>query len=122
MPIPPLAPPAPDRPLPLLGGLTPERFMRRHWQKKPLLIRQAIPGFVPPLARSDLFALAAREGVESRLIAHHLGIAQVVESELTGQAGLRVALELGQRPRYVAPLREAFSPPVIILGNGMELR
>ena len=68
MPIPPLAPPATDRPLPLLGGLTPERFMRRHWQKKPLLIRQAMPGFEPPLARNDLFALAAREGVESRLI------------------------------------------------------
>jgi len=73
MPIPPLAPPAPDRPLPLLGGLTPERFMRRHWQKKPLLIRQAIPGFEPPLPRSELFALAGREGVESRLIERGAG-------------------------------------------------
>ena len=35
--------PATDLPLPLLGGLTPERFMRRHWQKKPLLVRQALP-------------------------------------------------------------------------------
>ena len=31
--------------LPLLGGLTPQQFMKRYWQKKPLLIRHAIPGF-----------------------------------------------------------------------------
>lgn len=55
-------------PTALLGGLTPAQFMRRHWQKKPLLVRQAIAGFVPPVLRSDLFALAAQEGVESRLV------------------------------------------------------
>jgi 50S ribosomal protein L16 3-hydroxylase len=52
----------------LLGGLTPAQFMRRHWQKKPLLIRQALPGFEPLLSRQDLFAMAADEAVESRLI------------------------------------------------------
>lgn len=52
----------------LLGGLTPAQFMRRHWQKKPLLIRAAIPGFKPLLARSELFDLAARDDVESRLL------------------------------------------------------
>ena len=62
--------PHPDQALALLGGLSPARFMRRHWQKKPLLIRQAIPGFQPLLNRSELFDLAAREGVESRLIVH----------------------------------------------------
>lgn len=61
--------PSPDTALPLLGGLTPAQFMRRHWQKKPLLIRQAIPDLQPPLDRDALFALAGREGVESRLIA-----------------------------------------------------
>ena len=59
-----------SRPLPLLGGLTPERFMRRHWQKKPLLVRQALPGLVPPVARQRLFELAGEEGVESRLVEH----------------------------------------------------
>jgi 50S ribosomal protein L16 3-hydroxylase len=59
-----------SRPLPLLGGLTPERFMRRHWQKKPLLVRQAMPGIVPPVARQRLFELAGEEGVESRLVEH----------------------------------------------------
>ena len=53
---------------PLLGGLSPATFMRRHWQKKPLLIRQAIPGAVPVVSRTQLFALAARDDVESRLV------------------------------------------------------
>lgn len=57
-----------EQPLTLLGGLTPSQFMKRHWQKKPLLVRNAIPGFVPCVGRSDLVALAGEEGVESRLI------------------------------------------------------
>ena len=52
----------------LLGGLTPQQFMRRHWQKKPLLVRQALPGFKPILSRPELFALAGQESVESRLV------------------------------------------------------
>ena len=59
-----------NQPLPLLGGLSPAQFMRRYWQKKPLLIRQAVPSMVPPIDRQALFALAEREGVESRLIRH----------------------------------------------------
>jgi len=58
------------QPLPLLGGLSAAQFMRRYWQKKPLLVRQAIPAMVPPIDRSALFALAEREEVESRLIRH----------------------------------------------------
>ena len=54
----------------MLGGLTQAQFMRRHWQKKPLLIRNAFPGFQPLLSRQALFALAADEAVESRLIVH----------------------------------------------------
>ncbi|XAH25631.1 cupin domain-containing protein [Xylophilus sp. GW821-FHT01B05] len=56
-------------PLALLGGLSPDLFMRRHWQRKPLLIRQAVPdpqAWLP--ARAELLALAARDDVESRLI------------------------------------------------------
>lgn len=55
-------------PLQLLGGLSPDTFMRRHWQKKPLLIRAAIPGFAPLLDRSELLDLAAQDDVESRLV------------------------------------------------------
>ncbi len=57
-----------SHPSDLLGGLTPSRFMQRHWQKKPLLVRQAIPGVQPPLDRRGLFDLAAQPQVESRLI------------------------------------------------------
>jgi 50S ribosomal protein L16 3-hydroxylase len=57
-----------EQPLALLGGLTPSQFMKRHWQKKPLLVRNAFPGFVPCVGRSELVALAGKEGVESRLI------------------------------------------------------
>ncbi len=55
-------------PLALLGGLSPAAFMRRHWQKRPLLVRQAWPGVAPPLARAALFDLAGHEDVESRLV------------------------------------------------------
>ena len=55
-------------PLALLGGLSPSQFMQRHWQKKPLLVRQAVPGFQSPLSVQDLKALAGQDDVESRLI------------------------------------------------------
>lgn len=57
-----------QEPLQLLGGLSPQTFMQRHWQKKPLVIRQAIPGFQPLLERPELLDLAAQEDVESRLV------------------------------------------------------
>jgi 50S ribosomal protein L16 3-hydroxylase len=57
-----------DEPLALLGGLTPKAFMARYWQREPLLIRQAIPGFLPSLSISDIKQLVKREEVESRLI------------------------------------------------------
>lgn len=57
-----------DLSLTLLGGLSPRQFMRRHWQKKPCLIRQAMPGVQPPATRAELFDLAGRDDVESRLV------------------------------------------------------
>jgi 50S ribosomal protein L16 3-hydroxylase len=62
-----------DEPWPLLGGQTPGQFMRRHWQKKPLLVRQAWPDVRPPLARERLFELASRDDVESRLVVQQPG-------------------------------------------------
>ena len=53
--------------LQLLGGLTPARFLSQYWQKKPLLVRHAIPGFAGIVQPSDLFRLAARDDVESKL-------------------------------------------------------
>ena len=57
-----------DEPLPLLGGLSPQLFMKRYWKKKPLLVRHAIPGFRPLLDRAALFELAADEDVQSRMV------------------------------------------------------
>jgi 50S ribosomal protein L16 3-hydroxylase len=54
--------------LTLLNGLSAAEFLRDYWQKKPLLIRQAIPGFKPLLTRDQLFEMVQDEDVESRLI------------------------------------------------------
>lgn len=61
------------KPLQLLGGLSPELFMKRHWQKKPLLVRQAITDFKPLLDRNALLALASSEDVQARLVIQEPG-------------------------------------------------
>lgn len=54
--------------LTLLGGISAEEFFATYWQKKPLLIRQAIPGFQALFSPEELFEMASRDDVESRLI------------------------------------------------------
>lgn len=51
-------------------GMPPERFLREFWQKKPLLIRNAFPGFVTPLEPEDLAGLACEELALSRIVQH----------------------------------------------------
>lgn len=53
---------------PPLGGMDADRFMRRHWQRRPLLVPQAMPGLRWPITRPELFAWAGRDDVESRLV------------------------------------------------------
>jgi 50S ribosomal protein L16 3-hydroxylase len=61
-------------PLALLGGLSPTAFMRDYWQKRPLLIRNALPlvadsgAPLAPVTPAQLFELASRDDVESRLV------------------------------------------------------
>ena len=55
-------------PLRALGGLTAQQFLRRHWQKKPLLVRGALPRSPGVVTRARLAALAGRADVESRLV------------------------------------------------------
>jgi 50S ribosomal protein L16 3-hydroxylase len=80
----PYSPPEVPQPLPidepwaLLGGISPARFMNEYWQKKPLLVRGAIPAFklakamgqtlTSPISFSDLKSLAGQNNVESRLV------------------------------------------------------
>ncbi|UCP00544.1 cupin domain-containing protein [Metapseudomonas lalkuanensis] len=61
----------PDTPLQLLGGLTAREFLRDYWQQKPLLIRQAIPGFESPISPDELAGLSLEEEVESRVVLEH---------------------------------------------------
>lgn len=58
-----------DRPLRLLADLSPQQFMQRHWQRKPLLVRAALEADrALPVERRRLFELAASEEAESRLV------------------------------------------------------
>lgn len=52
----------------LLGGISFKQFLTEYWQKKPLLVRQAIPGFEGLLSPEELAGLACEEDVQSRLI------------------------------------------------------
>lgn len=98
-----------DEPLALLGGLSPQTFMQRHWQKKPLVIRQAIAGFDAPIGRADLLELAAQEEVQSRLIVQNTG----------GGAGAAWTLRDGPFTRRALP---AFNKPGwTLLVQGVDL-
>lgn len=48
--------------------LTPQDFLTHYWQKKPLVLRSAIPNFIPPLSPDELAGLAMEEDLESRII------------------------------------------------------
>ena len=54
--------------LDLLGGLSAQTFLRDYWQKKPLLIRQAIPGFTGLLTPEELLVLAGQDDCTARLV------------------------------------------------------
>jgi 50S ribosomal protein L16 3-hydroxylase len=54
-----------------LGGITPSVFLRDHWQKRPLLVRQAFPRFAGIIARDPFLRLATRSDARSRLVIHH---------------------------------------------------
>lgn len=60
-----------NTPLEILGGISAEVFLRDYWQKKPLLIRKAIPDFVSPLDGNDLAGLSLEDMVESRIVLEH---------------------------------------------------
>jgi 50S ribosomal protein L16 3-hydroxylase len=93
-----------DLPTPLLGGLSPAQFMRCCWQRQPLLVRRAVPLVQPLLPRPALFALAARDDVESRLVVRD---------------GPRWSLRRGPLPRRALPALSA--PHWTLLVQGLDL-
>ncbi len=94
-----------DLPLTLLGGLSPTQFMKRHWQRKPLLVRGAVPGMRALVPPQRLFELAGQDGVESRLVVQEAG------------GGWR--LRQGPLPRRAIPART--KPGWTLLVQGMDL-
>jgi 50S ribosomal protein L16 3-hydroxylase len=93
-----------DRPRALLGGLSAGTFMRRHWQKKPLVVHGACRGALPGIGRVRLFALAARDDVESRLVV---------------RAGARWSVRHGPIARRALPALAA--PGWTLLVQGVDL-
>lgn len=59
---------AKNQALQLLGGLTPAEFLSEYWHKKPLLIKNAIPGFTGLLSPEELAGLACEDEVQSRIV------------------------------------------------------
>jgi 50S ribosomal protein L16 3-hydroxylase len=127
----PLATAAPDiaQVTPLLGQISPETFMRQYWQKKPLLIRQAMPGVRPPIDRARLFALAAQDDVASRVIGQTAPEAAAqpaaAKQAKRGKGGKAAAVSAGWRLSH-GPLNRRSLPPLTqsgwtLLVQGLDL-
>ena len=112
-------------PLALLGGLSPAGFMRDYWQKRPLLIRAAFPPIdergapLAPVTPAELFALAARDDVESRLV-----VQEDVPAARPGRRRTRPqdggwALRHGPFPRRALPALQR--PGWTLLVQGVDL-
>lgn len=57
-----------NEPLQLLNNLTPSQFLAEYWQKKPLLIKNAIPNFTGLLSPEELAGLACEDDVQARIV------------------------------------------------------
>jgi 50S ribosomal protein L16 3-hydroxylase len=74
-----------------LGSLSVDQFLRRHWQKRPLLVRDALPQFAGLVPRKLLYDLATRDDLESRLVLRDRGRWRVRDGPFTRR-------ELGRLP------------------------
>ncbi|MFC3902501.1 50S ribosomal protein L16 3-hydroxylase [Acinetobacter marinus] len=59
------------QPLAILGGISAAQFLAEYWQKKPLLVRNALPEIVGMFEPDDIKELALDEDVTARLITQH---------------------------------------------------
>ena len=95
-------------PLALLGGLTPTAFMRDVWQKQPLLIRNALPlvaangAPLSPVTPAQLFELASRDDVESRVVIQDTAPAKA-KAQAKAPAAERWRLKHGPFARRALP-------------------
>ena len=56
----------PQQPL----GMSPARFLREFWQKRPLLIRGGFPHVLKAISPDDLAGLACEEAALARIVIH----------------------------------------------------
>lgn len=106
-------------PLTLLGNRSPQAFLDEYWQKQPLLIRNAFPGFESPITPDELAGLSCEAEVESRLILERDGAAPwsveygpIKEQRFAELPKTHWTLLVQECNRYVpelAALREQFS-------------
>jgi len=91
-------------------------FLRDYWQRKPLLIRSALPHFANPVEPDELAGLACEEGVESRIV-RHAGGTWALESgpfaedrfaELDGEPWTLLVQAVDHQVQGVADLVEPF--------------
>ncbi|MGA8885009.1 MAG: cupin domain-containing protein [Acinetobacter sp.] len=57
-----------SQPIDILGGISAEQFLAEYWQKKPLLVRNALPEIAGLLEPDDVMELALEEHISARLI------------------------------------------------------
>ena len=57
-----------SQPLAVLGGITAEQFLSEYWQKKPLLVRNALPEIINILEPNDVKELELEENITARLL------------------------------------------------------
>ncbi|NOX92319.1 MAG: cupin domain-containing protein [Gammaproteobacteria bacterium] len=108
-----------NEPLTLLGNRCPETFLVEYWQKQPLLIRDALPGFTSPVSPEELAGLCCEPEVESRLVLEQAGptpwtveYGPVAESRFAELPETHWTLLVQECNRYVpelAELREQFN-------------
>ena len=78
-------------------------FLRRHWQKRPLLVRGALPGFAGVLEKRALLALARRDDVESRIVKRRGARWETEHGPFGGEITLRRQLDAAGERRKPAP-------------------
>ena len=101
-----------------LLGIPVRDFLRRHWQRKPLLVRQAFPGFQSPLAPDDLAGFACEPLASARLVVHepkrdrwtvkHGPLAETDFARLPKQHWTLLVQDVDKLVDDVAALRDAF--------------
>lgn len=69
----------------LLGSLSVNEFLRDYWQKKPLLIRGALPQFNGLLTPEQTIKLACTEDVQARLVKQQHGQFELKQSPFTAK-------------------------------------